>query len=155
MLEEHANYEADASRITLLEGSPFARELEVLKRSFRAAQFPGLFRRSKIEIYKMSMPGPATVSPFQSKVTHVPSPAISTVKPAISSYAGAALVRPAAPPTPPPTIKSRSNSNSEVILRNKYGQRVSTPNSSSKTLVDTRPSRWTVISWPIEQSRIS
>ena len=126
MLEEHANYNADASRITLLEGSPFARELEVLKRSFRCAHFPGLFRRNKIEVYRSSAPGPATASPFQPLASvHAPSPKPAIVKPAISSYAGAALVRPAAPLTPPPVTKSRSNSNSETILRNKHGQRVS------------------------------
>lgn len=126
LLEEHASNEARSSRITLLEGVPFARELGDLKRSFRTTNFPGLFRSSKIDIRRINPSAPATSSPFQPATTKIPSPTTTLAKPVVASYAGAAIARPANSATPPPANgKSRSNSHSEVVLRNRLGQRVS------------------------------
>lgn len=117
MLEPYLQSEADRSRITLVEGPPFAPELARIKDKFRTLSFPEILRSQKLPVVRSTPPqAPVTVS--------------VTAPNASSGYASAAARPPSpgkmrpAPETPP---VSSSRGGEKVVARNAQGQRVDIP----------------------------
>ncbi|CAI6340885.1 unnamed protein product [Periconia digitata] len=152
-LEEYMNDAAYVSKVTLLEGVPFEKELLALP--YATKKFPGIFRESKLinpsvpgattpKIYNI-MPGlPPHFPPHN--VGHKPdlfrTPSTSTLasdgfpvttKPLLNWAAKAAAPPPVASPKPTYAPVNRD----EVVARNRIGQRVDPPTRDyDKTEVD-------------------
>ena len=128
--------EADLTgRISLIEGITFEKELEALKRSYRTANFPEIFRSTKISpawmpAWKGNLPSRSLLTPSPSQhLQNPPSPSRTSTNTSASGL-GAPLsaltpnkaadspdfhvVRSKLPGTAPP----------KTVERNKYGQRV-------------------------------
>jgi len=113
LLGPYAEDETVCSRITLLEGPPFARELADIKDRFRTASFQNVFRSQKLFNNKRRVS------------FHITPPATPSV-----DYASAAAKAPATS-APPLTTQQGSTASrvlvSTQVLRNKRGQRVDSP----------------------------
>ncbi|KAI4189031.1 MAG: hypothetical protein LQ348_003854 [Seirophora lacunosa] len=144
------------TRITLVEGVPFEKELKLLQSQYSSVRFDDLFRPGKINIYNASQPVPSQSirtssdasrvpfyqSPYQPMIGDSdPSPApsnnTSAMNPKASSWASTAtaaaqLVSPPATPSP----AASQPVSSKDIPRNKYGQRVDPPVVYDKEVVN-------------------
>ena len=128
LLEEFTTDEVSKNRITLLEGFPFEREMEALRRHFRTTKFDTLFRSSKI-VASQHQSGYTSLSssnPYHgggsggSMTNLVPTNVSSNPVP--QSWASAAMTLPAVAASSSPT--SQSTQSSLTIPRNRRGQRV-------------------------------
>lgn len=126
LLEEFATHPESASRICLLEGYPFEREISVLKPHFKSTKFESIFRSIKINSQPQSAisasppkPHPASLPPFIPSFTHQ----ATSVNPTPQSWASAVTTPPSLvaspPPTPQPVLPA-----TQAIPRNRKGQRV-------------------------------
>ncbi|KAI4128669.1 MAG: hypothetical protein LQ338_002615 [Usnochroma carphineum] len=152
------------TRITLLEGVPFEKELKFLQSQYSTVKFDGLFRPQKINIHSQpqySVPQPAPnrlveASPdnvgvplsqnfYQSPFPPItsasnPSPAPSNPSipnPRATSWATTATAAAhfvSPPATPTPTVSHPITS--EEIPRNRYGQRIDPPIVYDKEVVN-------------------
>lgn len=137
--------------ITLLEGVPFEKEFSTLKSKYNTTRFDGLFRATKINPYQQlyyqpqatsqlinhistnPTPSPSPLaqyqSPYQPTISRTPPTtnlSTSSMNPMASSWASTAISgasRVASPPLAPPPAAAVSN----VIPRNRYGQRIDPP----------------------------
>lgn len=121
-------------RITLLEGVPFERELNLLKSKYETTKFGGIFRTTKINAYQqqhhqqqqqqyltLSQP-----TPPESRTPSAPStsgPSINFTSQAGTSWATTAISSTARLASPPPTPQPLATA-SITIPRNRYGQRI-------------------------------
>ncbi|KAI9760891.1 MAG: hypothetical protein M4579_001392 [Chaenotheca gracillima] len=119
LLEEFTTDEGCSSRITLLEGVPFERELISLKRHFKHTRFDSLFRSSKIELQR---PIQATPSLPARALSNGPTATAST--PLTWASTAATFTASTPPQTPHPTSQTSSDPHTPGILQNKYGQRI-------------------------------
>lgn len=132
LLEENLADREITGRITLIEGTPFEKELVTMTSSYRVAKFESLFRSSKIVADRpqpwangvASLPSysgntgayPVSRTPSSSNGTATSTSAPTTWASTIAANASATMkdLTPSKPSTPaPPSIE-----------RNKYGQRV-------------------------------
>ncbi|KAI9801591.1 MAG: hypothetical protein M1825_003270 [Sarcosagium campestre] len=136
LLEEYTTDVASASRICLLEGVPFERELDGLRSNFKSTKFPNFFRTTKITVQQTNngvqplshnqyAPLNRTVSqptPSQATSALANGSSLSAATPP-SSWASAAMIPPAAMASPPATPKPVS-AGPQGIPRNRKGQRI-------------------------------
>ncbi|KAF1970993.1 hypothetical protein BU23DRAFT_537170 [Bimuria novae-zelandiae CBS 107.79] len=150
-LEEYMGDVTKISKVTLLEGVPFEKEL--LGLPYKTKKFDGLFREAKINVLGV----PASVSPAPVKNYNVfnglptrlppapaaldsPTPSVRSLidlprTPSTTTLDGLALVSKtknwaalaAAPPPPQPVTEYRPANREEIIARNRIGQRVDPP----------------------------
>ncbi|KAI9847009.1 MAG: hypothetical protein M1837_003365 [Sclerophora amabilis] len=121
LLEEFTTDTSCASRISLLEGVPFERELYGLRYHFKTTQFDSLFRTTKIELQKPTQAVPAR------SLNNGHSP-MAPSQPSPSTWATAAASVPLTTPPPqtPPSNQpfSTASDASLTVPRNRYGQRI-------------------------------
>ncbi|KAI9737448.1 MAG: hypothetical protein M1834_009602 [Cirrosporium novae-zelandiae] len=105
LLGPYSENENTASRITLLEGAPFARELAELANKFKTASFQSVFRDTKLQTHTFSTTPPS--SPTSLPLSYAST--VSTKRPSVSSI----------------THESEINTPYRpVVLKNSKGQRV-------------------------------
>ena len=146
LLEDVADRQ-NLNRVTLLEGVPFERELASLKTKYDTTRFPGLFRTAKVTVplhppppmpqpismlqpqpqpASMAFPSPHYQAPYQPSVVRPPSASTSNpmfMNPMAPSWASAA-VAPTNHVASPPLTPQISPPGSNIIPRNRWGQRV-------------------------------
>ena len=146
LLEDVADRE-NLSRITLLEGVPFERELALLKTKYNTTRFQGLFRTAKVVVHphqysqqqqqlpmvqpqpqltSVTLPPPQYHSSYQPAEVRPPSASTSNssmMNPMAASWASAAVAPTAHVASPPLTPQPTPPSNN-IIPRNRWGQRV-------------------------------
>ncbi|KAB5526489.1 hypothetical protein GE09DRAFT_1151585 [Coniochaeta sp. 2T2.1] len=118
LLGPYAEDEKASSRITLLEGPPFAHELAAIKDKFRTVRFEALFRTQKL---------PSTKRKVSFHVTPPATPAVDYASAASKGLTSTTPPRAAhenVPSVPQPTGAAAL---SLQVLRNKHGQRVDAP----------------------------
>lgn len=127
MLEDYQDDPASRSRVCLLEGVPFPRELESLRHLFLSAKFDSLFRARKIQVEQhqhqqqmLSQPTP----PIARTISNSNGESFSvSACPVPQTWASTATMLPTRMASPPATPKP-SQSTPQGIPRNRYGQRV-------------------------------
>jgi hypothetical protein len=137
-LEDSLNEGDLTGRISLVEGVPFEKELEIVKNSYRIARFPDVFRSAKLvpvwtAPWKSALPSRSLLTPSPSQSFSNPPPLSRTST--NTSYSGVGV--PLSASTPNATNKAESPDFQQVVRsklagstapkaveRNKYGQRV-------------------------------
>lgn len=114
----------------MLEGPPFERELASLNERFRTASFPQVFRDSKLQSRRVSVPQMLPSSPKA-----------STYAATVSQGSPSALAQPAASPPSQNADTVTPSPPTDVIYRNSKGQRVDSPLKPPQQLVTTLKNR--------------
>jgi hypothetical protein len=112
MLDPYADDKTTSQRITLLEGPPFAQELEKLCDKFKKTSFPELFCEKKLERRRVSFGSRPTTPTRGSRTSHLATPAQSSYASAVATQWTGNTVLPASPPP------------KKTIPKNSKGQRV-------------------------------
>ncbi|KAJ9660725.1 hypothetical protein H2201_006804 [Coniosporium apollinis] len=138
LLEEYTTDQGFVSRITLLEGVPFEKELVTLP--FMTKKFENLFRSSKINLYgnqsqitPFAPPGLGTTPLYGNPISNQAFPLLPTKEPStptLTTSWAAALAKPGPSPslTPAAPLKAAAASTlaptPTTILHNRKGQRI-------------------------------
>jgi hypothetical protein len=132
LLEKYIFDETITSRVTLLEGLPFGKEL--LELPFTRSKFGTIFRSDKIVLTPIQtvVANRDAAAALLRSMTHTPSESVSSLgdasyaKPsAMSTWANrAAAVAAAPPPTPPSEKATPASLTKNTIPRNRKGQRI-------------------------------
>lgn len=129
MLGPFAGNDSARSRVTMLEGPPFAQELSQLTSKFQTSAFPNVFRDTKIPARRVSF---STTPPREAS-------------PRPSTWASTVAVGPPTPSTEQPRAvtpeRTRSQESQSAIPRNRNGQRVDPPLMPSGALVTSLKAR--------------
>ena len=132
ILEDESNPD-NLSRITLLEGVPFEKELYLLKSKYRAIKFDDLFRDTKISYHHSIAIPKRSDSPQQKQHPAIPAEGNSTATESgkgTAPWAAAAAFMPNAPnngETTAPKAPSPTPDDRARIPVNRFGQRVDWP----------------------------
>ncbi|KAJ5298520.1 uncharacterized protein N7443_006640 [Penicillium atrosanguineum] len=134
-LEESLNEGDLTGRISLVEGVPFEKELEIVKNSYRIARFPDVFRSAKLvpvwtAPWKSALPSRSLLTPSPSQSFSMPPPLSRTSTNTSYSGVGGPLSASTTNKTESPDFQQVMRSKvaglttSKTVERNKYGQRV-------------------------------
>ncbi|KAL9035306.1 MAG: hypothetical protein Q9214_006644 [Letrouitia sp. 1 TL-2023] len=122
-------------RITLMEGVPFEKELNVLKSKYETTQFQNLFRTDKIKTYQQTGYALQTTLPHQTHPSYsMPPPVLPSPQQQPTPQSGTGLRYHA--PSEPQSSNNKSNATPSPILSNAIS------GSSNAPPVQIKPATW-------------